>query len=200
MSYIKDTLNKVSSATGTFKDKTLNKVQNVFNGNPPQLMLQLQGLHTQVRRELAASEDLKCHPMGHFLNRSKANALAAAIRRVENCLVVIDRSYPGGVEQLYDTYSLTAYPIPAQGHDGVAKETVRPLLEAVYADIGRVYTELTFHEAVWDAEFPLTKMHVKRILGRDGWKGGWLFSDFSEENPVCHWIESKAGGPMLELR
>lgn len=107
---------------------------------------------------------------------------------------------------MYNTYYGTAQRMDGGGGAaGVAAAAsgpcvVRPLLRAVYVDLGTVYAELTFHEAVWADEFPLTRMLVAKIRGEDAWEGGWVFSKFAEDNPVCRWVEPVPRAPRPELQ
>lgn len=161
-----------------------------------QLKNALEALQSNLHAEYAASEDLKKHIFGHPEHTAKANVLAAAIRKVEKSLVAVHNSYPGGLEDLYETYHLTTHDIPAKGKAGAPWESLRPLLQDICVNIGAIYAELTFEEKVWSAEFPFTGMMVTKIRGRSGWMGGWFFSNFDKGNPVCRWVRGAEYGGM----
>lgn len=118
---------------------------------------------------------------------------------IERSLAALDTAYDGGCERMYNTYYGTAQRMDGgRGADGPC--VVRPLLRKVYVDLGMVYAELTFGESVWADEFPHTRMLVGKIRGCDAWEGGWVFSKFAEDNPVCRWAEPAPRAPRPELQ
>lgn len=183
------------------RTKTLHKFLHKLRAlaAPPRLNTRLGALHTHIQAAHAASQDLKIHQIGHPQYQTKALVFASALRAIECSLVVLDAVYKGGCEQMYNTYYGSAQRMDGGG-DGRGPCVVRPLLRDVYVGLGTVYAELTFHEAVWADEFPLTKMLVAKIRGEDAWEGGWVFSKFAEDNPVCRWVEPVPRAPRPELQ
>lgn len=170
---------------------------------PPRLSTRLGCLHNYIQAAHAASQDLKAHQIGHPLYQAKALVFATALRTIERSLAALDVAYEGGCEQMYNTYYGSAQRMDSGGggdEGGGGPCVVRPLLRDVYIGLGTVYAELNFHETVWADEFPLTRMLVAKIRGEDAWEGGWVFSKFAEDNPVCRWVEPVPRAPRAELQ
>lgn len=134
-----------------------------------------------------ATADLDWYQAGHPLHVRKGAAVIKRSRTVEETLYVLDRTHNGGVQDLLDKFYTTSGPILVSDAYGTQKLDCRPAMDAVFTELGMVYSQLTF-EAKWSAsEVPITSMIVKRVVTEE-WNGGWILIDSPNVNPMVKWV------------